>query len=179
MASGEISKSEFIEFLTKTFSNLARVSTDGAIHFQCMDWRHGGEILAAGDAAYTELKNICVWARTTAAWGPSIDRPTSSSPFSSPERRRTSTMSSSARTALPHQFLVLSGREQLRPQPDDDLAMHPTVTPVAMIADPILDCSRRKDIVLDRFAGSGSRLLAAQRTGRRGYGSRSILTAAI
>ncbi len=52
----------------------------------------------------------------------------------------------------------------------DDLAMHPTVKPVAMVADAILDCSKRKGIVLDAFAGSGTTLVAAHRTGRRGYG---------
>jgi DNA modification methylase len=48
--------------------------------------------------------------------------------------------------------------------------MHPTVKPVALVADAILDCSRRKGIVLDAFAGSGTTLVAAERTGRRGYG---------
>ena len=48
--------------------------------------------------------------------------------------------------------------------------MHPTVKPVALVADAILDCSKRKGIVLDAFAGSGTTLVAAHRTGRRGYG---------
>ncbi|HYZ41002.1 MAG TPA: site-specific DNA-methyltransferase, partial [Stellaceae bacterium] len=50
------------------------------------------------------------------------------------------------------------------------LALHPTVKPVAMVADAILDCSARGDIVLDAFLGSGTTVIAAERTGRRCYG---------
>ncbi|MEJ2207279.1 MAG: site-specific DNA-methyltransferase, partial [Gemmatimonadota bacterium] len=53
---------------------------------------------------------------------------------------------------------------------DEVLAMHPTVKPVRLVADAILDCSRRGDVVLDGFAGSGTTLLAAERTGRVGHG---------
>lgn len=52
----------------------------------------------------------------------------------------------------------------------DDLTLHPTVKPVALVADAIRDCSNRGGIVLDAFAGSGTTLVAAERTGRRGYG---------
>src|ERR1700687_274032 len=51
-----------------------------------------------------------------------------------------------------------------------DLSLHPTVKPVAMVADAIRDCSHRKGIVLDAFVGSGTTLIAAEKTGRRGYG---------
>src|ERR1700682_222590 len=69
MASGEMSPAEFMAFLRSVFGHLAAYSVDGAIHFQCMDWRHCPEILAAGSAAYTDLKNICVWAPDTFAGG--------------------------------------------------------------------------------------------------------------
>jgi DNA modification methylase len=52
----------------------------------------------------------------------------------------------------------------------DELTMHPTVKQVALIADAIKDASKRTNVVLDPFCGSGSTLIAAEKTGRRGYG---------
>ena len=136
-----------------------------------MDWRHAAEILAAGDAAYGELKNICVWAKTNGGMG-SLYRSAHELVFvfkagTAPHinnvelgkngRYRTNVWS-------------YPGANSFGSSRDEDLGMHPTVKPIAMMVDAILDCSRRKDIVLDAFAGSGSTLLAAQRTGRRGYG---------
>ena len=69
MASGEMSPAEFERFLTETFTLLARFSAAGSIHFVCMDWRHLGETLAAGKAAYSELKNICVWVKDNGGMG--------------------------------------------------------------------------------------------------------------
>lgn len=69
MASGEMSKSEFTDFLRAMMRNLVRYSTDGSIHFQCMDWRHLTEILATGEGPYTELKNICVWVKDNDGMG--------------------------------------------------------------------------------------------------------------
>src|SRR5260370_25610011 len=69
MAYGEMSPAEFTAFLQSAFRLLATYSVDGAIHFQCMDWRHCPEIMAAGAAAYTELKNICVWAKNNGGIG--------------------------------------------------------------------------------------------------------------
>ena len=171
MASGEMSKAEFIGFLTKVFSNLAQHSADGAIHFQCMDWRHATEILAAGEAAYAELKNICVWAKANGGMG-SLYRSAHELVF---------VFKSGTATHINNVELGKNGRYRTNVwsypgansfggDRDKDLAMHPTVKPIAMMVDAILDCSRRKDIVLDAFAGSGSTLLAAHRTGRRGYG---------
>jgi DNA modification methylase len=61
--------------------------------------------------------------------------------------------------AGPHNFGRKGEEENLA-------ALHPTVKPVALIADAILDCSARGDLVLDPFLGSGSTLLAAERVGR-------------
>jgi len=51
----------------------------------------------------------------------------------------------------------------------DELALHPTVKPVQMIADAIKDVSGRGDIVLDLFGGAGSTMIAAHKTGRRAH----------
>jgi DNA modification methylase len=171
MASGEMSKTEFVTFLTKVFTNLAHFSTDGAIQFQCMDWRHVGEILAAGDAAYTELKNICVWAKNNGGMG-ALYRSAHELVFvfKSGAAQHTNNVELGKNGRYRTNVWSYAGANSFGRSRDADLAMHPTVKPVAMIADAILDCSRRKEIVLDPFTGSGSTLLAAHRTGRRGYG---------
>jgi DNA modification methylase len=171
MASGEMSRPEFVAFLTKVFANLAQSSVDGAIHFQCMDWRHAAEILAAGEAAYTELKNICVWAKTNGGMG-SLYRSAHELVFvfKSGTAPHVNNVELGKNGRYRTNVWSYPGANSFSRSRDADLGMHPTVKPIAMMIDAILDCSRRKDIVLDAFAGSGSTLLAAQRTGRRGYG---------
>jgi hypothetical protein len=170
MASGEMSQPEFTAFLQSVCGHLATYSVDGAIHFQCMDWRHCPEIMAAGAAAYTELKNICVWAKNNGGMG-SLYRSQHEFVFvfksgTAPHinnvelgkhgRYRTNVWSYAGVNSF--------GGDRA------DLSLHPTVKPVAMVADAIRDCSHRKGIVLDAFVGSGTTLIAAEKTGRRGYG---------
>ena len=170
MASGEMSEAEFTAFLRTVFDHLATFSVDGAIHYQCMDWRHIPEILSAGTAAYTELKNICVWAKNNGGMG-SLYRSQHEFVFvfksgTAPHinnvelgkhgRYRTNVWSYAGANSF--------GEDRA------DLSLHPTVKPVAMVADAIRDCSHRKGIVLDAFVGSGTTLIAAEKTGRRGYG---------
>ena len=69
MASGEMTQAEFTRFLTSAFANLVAFSCDGSIHFVCMDWRHMSEMLAAGGASYSELKNLIVWAKDNGGMG--------------------------------------------------------------------------------------------------------------
>ncbi|WP_108788677.1 DNA methyltransferase [Erythrobacter sp. Alg231-14] len=170
MASGEMSSAEFTGFLSTVFGHLAHFSVDGAIHFQCMDWRHMGEILAAGERAYDELKNLCVWSKSNGGMG-ALYRSQHELVFvfksgTAPHinnvelgkhgRYRTNVWSYAGVNTF--------GRNR------EDLELHPTVKPIALVMDAIRDCSRRKDAVLDAFAGSGTTLIAAERTGRRGYG---------
>ena len=170
MASGEMSKKEFTFFLTKAFQHLAAFSVDGSIHFQCMDWRHIGEMLAAGDKAYSEMKNLCVWAKNNGGMG-SLYRSQHELVFVFKSGK------------LPHINNVELGKHgRYRTnvwnyagvnsfgEHRDDLNLHPTVKPVAMVVDAIYDCSNRGDIVLDAFAGSGTTLVAAEKAGRCCYG---------
>ena len=170
MASGEMSQSEFTAFLTSVFVQLAEFSVDGSIHFQCMDWRHVDEILQAGWNAYRELKNICVWAKNNGGMG-SLYRSQHELVFvfksgTSPHINNVELGKHGRyRTNIWNYAGVNSfGNDR------SDLALHPTVKPVALVADAIRDCSHRKGIVLDAFAGSGTTMIAAERTGRRGYG---------
>ncbi len=170
MASGEMSQSEFTAFLTRVFENLAAYSIDGSIHFQCMDWRHMGEMLAAGAAAYEELKNLCVWSKTNGGMG-SLYRSQHELVF---------VFRSGAGPHINNVELGRHGRYRTNVwcypglngfgEGRADLTLHPTVKPVALVADAILDCSHRKGLVLDAFAGSGTTLVAAAQTGRRGFG---------
>jgi DNA modification methylase len=170
MASGEMSQPEFAAFLQSVFSQLAAFSVDGAIHFQCMDWRHVQEVIAAGNAAYSELKNICVWAKNNGGMG-SLYRSQHEFVF---------VFKSGTASHINNVELGKHGRYRTNVWnyagvnsfggDRSDLSLHPTVKPVAMVADAVRDCSHRKGIVLDAFAGSGTTLIAAEKTGRRGYG---------
>ena len=170
-ASGEMTGPEFMAFLEKALGHHAAHSRDGALHFVCMDWRHSSELLEAGRRVYSEYKNLCVWAKTNAGMG-SLYRSqhelihvfkvgTASHANNVELGRHGRTRSNVWRYAGVNSF----GGER-----DEALAMHPTVKPVRMVADAILDCSRRRDRVLDGFAGSGTTILAAERTDRAGYG---------
>jgi len=168
MASGEMSPDEFRRFLTGTLERLAAWSADGSIHYICMDWRHMDDLSAAGRAVYDELKNLIVWVKDNGGMGsfyrsrhelvfvfkngtaPHINA------FELGQNGRT-------RTNVWNYRGISSSTKSAR----EDLALHPTVKPVAMVADAMKDCSRRGGIVLDPFCGSGTVLIAAQKTGRR------------
>lgn len=164
MASGEMSQAEFTAFLQRAFGNLCRHSINGSIHFICMDWRHMQEVLQAGEDNYTELKNLIVWAKDNAGMG-------------SFYRSRHELIFAFKLGDEPHinSFeLGQYGRYRTnvwdyRSANLEELGMHPTVKPVSLIADAIRDVSGRRDIVLDIFGGSGSTLIAAEKTGRKAY----------
>ena len=69
MASGEMSPETFSAFLLEAFRHLAKYACDGSLHYICMDWRHQLELLSAGNAAYEELKNVCVWVKNNGGMG--------------------------------------------------------------------------------------------------------------
>lgn len=170
-ASGEMSPKQFTEFHVKWMALAARYSADGSIHFVCMDWRHLGETLDAGQESYSELKNLIVWVKSNAGQG-------------SFYRSQHELVFVFKNGNGPHQNNIQLGRHGLnrsnvwrhagvntfRTGRLDDLSIHPTVKPIALVADAMRDCSRRGDLILDPFMGSGTTILAAERVGRRGYG---------
>jgi DNA modification methylase len=171
MASGEMSIAEFTGFLRIVFQNLAAASSNGSIHFVAMDWRHMAEVLEAGQDAYSELKNLCVWAKTNGGMG-SLYRSQHELifVFKAGTAAHVNNVELGKHGRYRTNVWTYAGANTFSATREDELAMHPTVKPVAMVADAILDCSKRKEIVLDAFAGSGTTLVAAHRTGRRGYG---------
>jgi hypothetical protein len=171
MASGEMTEAEFTAFLGKVFANLAAVSVDGAIHFSCMDWRHVGEVVVAATPVYSEFKNLCVWAKNNGGMG-SLYRSQHELVFvyKVGQGHHINNVELGRYGRYRTNVWNYAGVNSFGGDRDAALAMHPTVKPVALVADAILDCSKRGGIVLDAFAGSGTTLLAAERTGRRGYG---------
>ena len=168
MASGEMSRAEFVAFLTTVLRNLAGVSLDGAIHFQCMDWRHASEILEAGAKAYSELKNICTWVKDNGGMG-SFYRSQHELVFvwkvgSAPH---VNTIELGRHGRYRTNVWEYAGVNTLKKGRMDELSMHPTVKPVALVQDAIKDASKRGEIVLDAFGGSGTTLIAAEKTRRR------------
>lgn len=170
MASGEMTTVQFVAFLRQSFQNLADYSVDGSIHFIFMDWRHMAEMHAAAEGIYSELKNLIVWVKDNGGMG-------------SFYRSRHELIFAFKKGTAPHinafelgqhgryrtNVWQYKGVNTLKAGRLDELAMHPTVKPVQMLMDAIKDVSGRGDIVLDLFGGSGSTLIAAHKTGRRGF----------
>ena len=168
MASGEMTRAEFVAFLSAAFANLVAHSVDGSIHFVCMDWRHMGEMLEAGAANYAELKNFIVWAKDNGGMGAFYrSRHELIFAFKNGAAAHINSFELGQHGRYRTNVWQYRGVNTLKTGRLDELALHPTVKPVAMIADAIKDVSRRSGIVLDLFGGSGSTLIAAHKTGRR------------
>ena len=168
MGVGEMSSEAFTVFLQTTLGHAAARCRDGAIAFVCMDWRHMSELLSAGQAVFSQLKNLCVWNKTNGGMG-SFYRSKHELVFvfKHGTAPHTNTFGLGDTGRYRTNVWDYAGINTLRPGRAEELAMHPTVKPVALVADAIMDCSKRGEIVLDLFAGSDSTLLAAEKTGRR------------
>jgi DNA modification methylase len=168
MGCGEMSEAQFAAFLERVFRLLAANSTNGSIHQIFMDWRHMFEILTAGRAVYRELKNLCVWNKSNAGMG-SFYRSKHELVFvfKNGAEPHINTFELGQHGRSRSNVWDYAGANTLRPGRLDELAMHPTVKPVGLVADAIKDCSRRGGLVLDPFAGSGTVLIACERTGRK------------
>jgi DNA modification methylase len=167
MATGEMSEDQFVRFLTETLGNMGSVMRDGAIAFVCMDWRHMGEMLAAGQSAFTELKNLVVWNKTNGGMGAFYrSKHELIFVFKQGSAEHTNSFGLGETGRYRTNVWDYPGISSIGANRGDELAMHPTVKPVALIADAIRDCSRRGELILDGFGGSGSTLIAAEKTGR-------------
>jgi hypothetical protein len=165
-ASGEMSAAEFTRFLEKAITCFIEFSADGSIHDIFMDWRHLPELLGAGLSQYSEWKNLLVWNKTNAGQG-SFYR--SKHELIAVFKNGTGAHVNNfglGKQRYRTNVLDYPGVNSLHPARKGDLALHPTVKPLALIADLIRDCSKRHGIILDPFGGSGTTMLAAERTGR-------------
>lgn len=146
---------------------MRRAMRDGAIAFVCMDWRHMREMLDAGEAAFTELKNMVVWNKTNGGMGAfSRSKHELIFVFKVGTAPHTNSFGLGETGRYRTNVWDYAGISSIGANRSEELAMHPTVKPVALIADAIRDCSKRGEIVLDGFGGSGSTLIAAENTGR-------------
>ena len=168
MAAGEMSRVQFVEFLSLTLGNAAGVCRDGAISYVCMDWRHISELLEAGTTAFNEFKNLCFWNKSNGGMG-SFYRSKHELVFVFKKGSAKHVNNFGLGEAGRYRTNVWDypGISSIGSARANELAMHPTVKPVELIIDALKDCSRRSDIVLDVFGGSGSTLIAAQKCGRR------------
>ena len=168
MASGEMSTGEFTSFLATAAAEMAAHSADGSIHFVCMDWRHIGELLASMTPIYGQPKNLCVWTKTNGGMG-SFYRSQHELVFvfKKGEAPHINNFGLGERGRYRTNVWNYPGVNAFGRSRDAELAMHPTVKPVALVADAIKDCSKRNGIVLDPFGGSGTTLIAADKTRRR------------
>lgn len=176
MGAGEMTPSEFQDFLETVLDHLRAFSRSGSIHYLCMDWRHAAELIAAGRAVYDEWKNLCVWTKSAGGMGT----------FYRSQHELVFVFKSGQGKHQNHFELGQHGRHRTNvwnypsvlhlKEADGDkggreaLHLHPTIKPVAMVEDALKDCSKRGEIVLDAFLGSGSTLIAAERTGRICHG---------
>lgn len=168
MASGEMSQNEFFQFLKGVFSLLSEYSQQGSLHYAFMDWRHIGEILAAGTAVYTDLKNVCVWNKLSGGMG-SLYRSQHELVFvfKNGDAPHTNNIELGVHGRYRTNVWDYPGIFIKNKVNRANSHLHPTVKPVGLLADILLDASPRKGLVLDPFGGSGSTLLAAERTGRQ------------
>ena len=170
MASGEMSVPQFTAFLKTSMENLVQHSVDGSIHYICMDWRHMPEMLAAGEGVYAEFKNLIVWVKDNGGMGTFYrSRHELIFAFKNGTAPHINTFELGQHGRYRTNVWQYRGVNTLKAGRMDELALHPTVKPVQMIADAIKDVSGRGDIVLDLFGGSGSTLIAAYKAGRLGY----------
>jgi DNA modification methylase len=167
MGVGEMSEREFTAFLEQTLGCAASVSRDGAIAFVCMDWRHLGELIAAGKAVFSEMKNLVVWNKTNGGQGAFYrSKHELIGVFKVGEAPHVNTFGLGESGRYRTNVWDYPGISSLGAGRDEALAMHPTVKPVALVADAIRDCSKRGETVLDPFGGSGTTLIAAETCGR-------------
>lgn len=169
-ASGEMTVEEFTRFLKTSFELLCMFSKDGSLHYICMDWRHIKEIMTAADV-YDQFKNLCVWRKDNAGMGS----------FYRSQHELIFMFKHGKEPHINNVELGIHGRYRTNvwnyagvntPSAEnaEKRAMHPTVKPVELIKDAILDASNRGGVVLDTFLGSGSTLIAAEKAGRICYG---------
>ena len=167
MASGEMSKAEFTQFLNKTTTLMCRHSHQGSLHFICMDWRHIYELLNATELVYSEFKNLCVWNKDNGGMG-SLYRSKHELVFlfKNGDGSHINNIELGKHGRYRTNVWDYPGVNSFKTNLDESLALHPTVKPIELVADAIKDCSKTRGLVLDPFAGSGTTLLAAEQTNR-------------
>jgi DNA modification methylase len=167
MASGEMTPTQFTAFLNQAMSHMHAVSAQGAIHFVFMDWRHSRELLDAALPLFGGPRQLCVWAKDNAGMGTFYrSQHELVYVFKKGDAPHINNFELGQHGRYRTNIWPYAGVNTFKGKGHELLALHPTVKPVCLIADAIRDCSHRKGLILDPFAGSGTILIAAERTGR-------------
>jgi DNA modification methylase len=167
MGAGEMNKDQFTRFLVDSLGPAAARCRDGAIAFVFMDWRHIGEVLSAGEQVFSELKNLCVWNKTNGGMGTFYrSKHELVFVFKVGTAPHINTFGLGETGRYRTNVWEYAGVNTFRAGRLEELELHPTVKPVELVSDAIKDCTRRAGIVLDPFGGSGTTLIAAQKSGR-------------
>ena len=167
MASGEMSNEEFAEFISKFMQNLVKFSIDGSLHYLYMDWAGLNTLLNQGKKHYTELKNIAIWNKSIGGMGTMYRSQHEMVPIFKNGKAKQNHIQLGKNGRYRTNVWGYDGIRATNPASLELLKLHPTVKPVPMLYDILLDASSKNDIVLDCFGGSGSTLLAAERCKRR------------
>jgi DNA modification methylase len=171
MASGEMTERQYRRFLERALENMAGVCADGAIVDIFIDWRHLRQLLEAGDAVFSELKNLVCWVKTNAGQG-SFYRSQHEliAIFKKGKGPHLNSFELGQHGRSRSNVWTYAGVNTFKAGRQAELDAHPTVKPTRLVADAMLDCSRRGSIVLDPFMGSGTTIIAGETVGRRVYG---------
>ena len=168
MGCGEMSREQFIDFLITSMQHMHDFSCLGALFYFYMDWRHVYELISAGEDVFGELKQLCVWAKENAGMGAFYrSRHELVCIFKKAGAEHINNFELGQHGRYRSNVWEYPGMNSTSPTSRQLLKLHPTVKPVAMLADILLDASKPNGIVLDPFGGSGSTLIAAEHTNRR------------
>lgn len=170
--SGEMCRSEYVTFLAEVHARLAENCVDGALLYSFIDWKHQSELLEAGERIGLTYYHLCIWNKTNAGMG-------------SMYRSKHELVLVFKKGDVAHLNNIQLGRfgrwranvwdypgaNTFRRGRMEELSAHPTPKTVRMLADAMKDCTKRGDLILDAFMGSGSTIMAAERTGRVAAGT--------
>lgn len=168
MASGEMSCTEFTNFLQEFLEASTKIMPDGSLLYVCMDWRHMQELQTAANRCHLSLLNLCIWKKTNAGMG-SLYRSQHELVFifkkgKEPHTNNVELGKHGRNRTNVWEYASVNSNDPTR---KGDLALHPTVKPTQMVTDALLDVTSRGDWIIDPFGGSGTSMLAAEAAGRR------------
>ena len=173
VGSGEMTPAEYCNFLQLVFRLMAAVLVDGGLVYVFIDYRHVDQLISAGKSVFSAFKNLAVWAKDRAGMGSfyrSQHELCCIFKFGNAPHQNHFQLGQHGRYrsnlwSYPCPVLFGTSRDE-----GDILRLHPTVKPAALVGDAIMDVTRRGEIVVDPFLGSGTTVIAAERTGRICYG---------
>lgn len=164
---GEMSRAEYVAFLAAALGNAVRVSMSGAVHFVCIDWRHVQDLIEAAKSVYGAYLNLVVWNKTNAGQGGLYrNQHELIGVFRVGEARHRDNVQMGRHGRNRSNVWTYAGANGFGAERLADLAAHPTVKPLQLVADALKDVTRPGAVVLDTFVGSGTTILAGEQVGR-------------